>query len=703
MLSIKNKLRRFKEYTLYKNIASKHAQLEQKPLIQLIVYAASLTFILEFLSHRSILKGFLMMFKNPIMFFSNTLIILITFSLASFFKRKSFAFLIVTVFWLTLGSINFFLLGFRTTPFSSIDLHIIASVIEIIDIYLTPVQFILFGLLIVSVLIFMGFAFTKFPKTQVYYKNSALIFSFSLIILFLSLQFAHRSNALSRNYTNLGEAYRLYGFSYCFTNSFIDRGIKEPETYSQETMETVLQTIENEVPDLSSDMDVLPIETSEEEEIIVEIEPIETAPFTFGSDGLATPNIIFLQLESFFDVNYLINYSFSTDPTPNFNALKQTYSSGFLEVPTIGAGTVNTEFEVLTGMSLSFFGAGEYPYKTVLTTDTIESISFVLNDLGYHSHAIHNNTGSFYNRHLIYPNLGFNSFSSIEYMTDVPYNPLGWAKDEILEVEILKALKASQEQDFVFAVSVAPHGKYPDAPIDENQSITMTGDLDESTLASYEYFINQLYETDAFIGSLIEELNKIPEPTVLIIYGDHLPSMNIEDIDLSNGNVFQTEYVIWNNMNLENQKRDLKAYQLYAHLFAQLNFNHGLLPKFHHKTENSDNYLEELHLLQYDMIYGDKTVFGGTTPYKPTSLKMGIDEIKITNIEAKGEVLLITGEHFTLWSEVYINGTKIDTLFVDSHTLICPTHILNPLDSVVIKQESTSSKILSESEEWIVP
>ena len=43
----------------------------------------------------------------------------------------------------------------------------------------------------------------------------------------------------------------------------------------------------------------------------------------------------------------------------------QTYSSGELTVPACGAGTANVEFEVLTGLSVKFFGPGEYPYKAV--------------------------------------------------------------------------------------------------------------------------------------------------------------------------------------------------------------------------------------------------------------------------------------------------------------------------------------------------
>ena len=57
---------------------------------------------------------------------------------------------------------------------------------------------------------------------------------------------------------------------------------------------------------------------------------------------------------------YLLRRS---DPEFHKNA-HANYSSGYFKVPSVGAGTANTEFEVLTGMSMRFFGPGEYPYKT---------------------------------------------------------------------------------------------------------------------------------------------------------------------------------------------------------------------------------------------------------------------------------------------------------------------------------------------------
>ena len=83
------------------------------------------------------------------------------------------------------------------------------------------------------------------------------------------------------------------------------------------------------------------------------------------------PNILFLQLESFFDPT-LVNYlDISEDPIPNFRKLMKEYSSGYYKVPSVGAGTANTEFETITGMSLHYFGPGEYPYKSILKETTM--------------------------------------------------------------------------------------------------------------------------------------------------------------------------------------------------------------------------------------------------------------------------------------------------------------------------------------------
>lgn len=90
------------------------------------------------------------------------------------------------------------------------------------------------------------------------------------------------------------------------------------------------------------------------------------------------PNIIFVQLESHFDITQVKGVKFNKDPLPNFHKYMKGYSSGQLSMPSYGAGTANSEFELITGMNLDHFGAAEYPYKTVLQNTTTESMATVL-------------------------------------------------------------------------------------------------------------------------------------------------------------------------------------------------------------------------------------------------------------------------------------------------------------------------------------
>ena len=156
---------------------------------------------------------------------------------------------------------------------------------------------------------------------------------------------------------------------------------------------------------------------------------------------------------------------------------------GLFYVPSIGAGTANTEFEVLSGMNLYHFGGGEYPYKTGVKNRTCESMAYARQSAGYSTHAIHNNNATFYSRDRVYANFGFETFTSLEYMHDVERNPLGWAKDFVLTEEILKALRSTEDRDLVFTVSVQPHGKYPTAPLEGARTIRVTGEEAESRLS----------------------------------------------------------------------------------------------------------------------------------------------------------------------------------------------------------------------------
>ena len=341
------------------------------------------------------------------------------------------------------------------------------------------------------------------------------------------------------------------------------------------------------------------------------------------------------------------------------------YSSGLLEVPACGAGTANTEFETLTGVSARFFGPGEYPYKSVLTDNTMESTAFDLKMLGFGTHAIHNHRAVFYNRHEVFKNLGFDTFTSVEYMSDVDKTPKNWAKDNVLTGAIMDSLKSTEGRDYVHTISVQGHGKYPPEQLIQNPNINITAAPNEELKWKYEYYVNQIYEMDKFVRELTSELEKFNEPTVVVMFGDHIPALDITEETYALKDLYKTQYVIWSNFKMEKIDQKLKAYELSSVLFERLGIHTGNIIQYGQNVDrNNPEYLKGLETLAYDVLYGKKYMYGEKSILHPADMKMGVKPIKIKNIVQAGDKYYIKGENFTEYSKVTLDGELLKTFYL---------------------------------------
>lgn len=652
-----------------------------------IAAAFLVNFLIECFSRHSIGDAFSYLFHSPIIFIYNSLLILLTLSVTLLVRRKIFILTTISVIWLTGGITNGIVLNNRVTPFTANELKLISSTFDILQKYFTKFEMGLIIIGIVVALIGVVIAFFKAPKSKnkVNYKRNIPILIAGILSFLLLTQGALKTNIISSYFGNIAFAYLDYGFPYCFTNTLLNTGIERPINYSKENIDKLAETL---LPTNDTEIDNSHLMASNDNTLVPQKQK---------------PNIIMLQLESFFDPTHMMNLEFSEDPVPNFRKLKEQFSSGYLHVPSIGAGTANTEFEIISGMNLEFFGAGEYPYKTILRKTTAESINYDLKDLGYSTHAIHNNKGTFYTRQKVFKMLGFDTFTSIEYMNIEETTPTGWAKDKYLTKSIIDALNSTENQDYIYTISVQGHGDYPDTPIENHSKITVSGLEDPSRLTSFEYFTNEIHEMDQFIGELINALSLINEDTVLVMYGDHLPTLDIEDGELSNGDIFQTEYVIWNNFGLEKQDTNIEAYQLGAHVLNQLDIHHGTLINYHQQYQNSADYQQNLKLLQYDMLYGERYIYDGINPYEPTKIKMGVNEISISDVynDEQGN-FIIKGQNFTDYSRLKINDSTYETTYIDPNTLMVTDYTLNESDTFAIQQVTVTNHVLSTSSKYTV-
>lgn len=310
----------------------------------------------------------------------------------------------------------------------------------------------------------------------------------------------------------------------------------------------------------------------------------------------------------------------------------ENYSSGYFKVPSVGAGTANTEFEVLTGMNLRYFGPGEYPYKTVLKDQVCESAATAFARFGYGTHALHNNGGNFYSRARVFNNIGFDSFTSKEFMNILQTTENGWSKDDILLTHIEDALDDTEQQDFVFTISVQGHGNYPEEKVIENPRITVSGMETEEQNNAWEYYVNQVYEMDQFAGNLVKMMEERGEPTVIVFYGDHLPTMGLEASDLKSRYLYNTNYVIWDNIGLAKEDRNIPSYQIMADVMERLGLHSGTVFNYHQQRRQTEDYLLDLELLQYDILYGDQYIYEGNPPITEGHMEMGVKDVTLSGI-----------------------------------------------------------------------
>jgi len=630
-----------------------HNRMLPHPVLYVAMISAFLVFAVEVLSRHSFAETFRFIIFTPHLFVYNCIIVALTLTIAFLFKKQDFMLFLISLVWLGLGITNCCVLMFRITPLGAVDIALITSVLDIFDRYLELWHIILIVAGTLALLVLMVRLWLRSPKHSVRYVRAISAVAVMALVTMAVTQLSLSASAIDDELGNLADAYDDFGFAYCFSASVVDRGINRPDDYSAERIGGIVSALPEE------------------------------------KDAQEYPNIIFVQLESFFDPTYLNGLTLSQDCIPNFRYIKDNYPSGFLTVPSVGAGTANTEFEIITGMRLYDFGTGEYPYKTVLQDACCETVNTYLSSRGLQCHAIHNNAGNFYDRNNVYKALGFDTFTSLEYMDNVTYNQLDWANDSVLTHEVLKALDSTEGRDFVYTVTVQTHGKYPDEPITEN-AITISGFAASEQTVGFEYFVNQLYETDLFIGELTAALAERDEPTVVVLFGDHLPTFDITEEDLQNGSLYQTEYTIWSNtaLDTDRQRQDLMSYKLYSYVLECIGSSGGIISRLHQSDTSPDDLLQ----IEYDMLYGDNYALGD--PVTPTDMRMGVTDITLQIGYTDDEYLYVAGSGFTPHSKITVNGEPENTEYLSSNLLRCEK-LPDDGDMICVGQYGSNREALS--------
>lgn len=650
---------------------------EKYALILHIPLAMLLVLVNESLSRHSLIEGFGFITNHTGAFLYNSFIIYVILLLVFLSPRRLFMRIVMMAIVILFGIINCIILNNRVTPFGFTDLAMIGDLLTMQNTkYFTAQQA---GISLIAILIFvflmvMLHMHSKKKTVQTKLWVRILVCAIGFASLFPVTKACQAAGVVQTYFGNLAQGYLDNGYAYGFAMSVVGRGMNEPSGYSEKAVDDI-------------------------------IKDTEKGDSTLGS---VKPNIIVVLLESCFDIDEYPALSYNEDPIPYFHELEKKYSTGHLTVPVVGAGTCNTEFEILTGMSCKFFGPGEYPQKTVLKKRDCESTADVIKKLGYGTHVVHNNGGNFYSRANAFSQMGFDTFTSKELLDITDYTPLNtWPTDDILVGATKDALDSTNTPDFCYTITVGTHGDYPTEKVIENPKIKVkVKGVDQGRQNQWEYYCNMLNNMDRFLKEYTDMLEKRGEPTLLICFGDHLPTMGLQNKDVKQNDIYQTKYITWNNFGMKKQDQDLTAYQLVSEYFDRLGIHGGTMVDYNQTmTERgvsgkSQKYLKNLQMLQYDLLYGDRYAYHGVDMYPASDLVMGINPVVIDNVYYYDNRLHIYGENFTPWSKVFVNGEKVNTTYESGQVLSISAKDVTDGSYLVVNQMGSNNTIFRSSNEY---
>lgn len=246
----------------------------------------------------------------------------------------------------------------------------------------------------------------------------------------------------------------------------------------------------------------------------------ETRPALVSGGGV---NLVVYLVESLMDPEEL-GYQFSSDPMPNLRALRRSHTGGYCIVPETFSGSANTEFEVLSGMTMSFLPERSLPYRQYVRSP-IPSLPRTLRDMGYRTTAVQPDPRYYYDRERVYPLLGFDD---VVWLSGAPgverAARADWPSDDAV-VDAVIAASSRTRPFFVFAFPTSTHSPYNFGAY-RNSSLEVRSAPSEAVAAEVKEYANAVRVADQAIGRLIEHFRGRSDSTVIVVLGDHLPPLS---------------------------------------------------------------------------------------------------------------------------------------------------------------------------------
>ncbi len=497
--------------------------------------------------------GFLGNYLVPLMLY------FIFYALSGSFKVS---YLIINTLLVGLATAHSYISDFRGTPFQPMDFLSITTAAGVANTYdFTPnhkiITAALLFVLLNVIVIKMKTPKYNFPTKLISRAFTGTFTTVVMILFYFTSVFADLG--VRPDFWNQTRGYHNYGFVLNFFTNTKYLYMNKPDNY-----------------DPSQIKDMIEKEEQEKDESFVK----------------STPNIICIMNESLSDLRILGDFETNKEYMPFMSSLKKNTIRGNLYVPVIGAGTSNTEFEFLTGHTTAFLPSGSNAYMLYVKNPSASLVS-TLEAQKYSSFALHPYYAAGWRRTKVYSNFGFNAFSSLENIMDISLMEKFQSKGS--DANYLQALidkhypnskmlvrqyvsdsynyklliedfenRNKKLPYFAFNVTMQNHGGYTTVCDNFKENIKLKGFEDE--YPKVNQYLSLVKRSDTAFKNLINYFEKVDEPTIICMFGDHQPNVEPEFISellgvksLSNLTSEQeqlrhvTPFFIWANYDIKEQ------------------------------------------------------------------------------------------------------------------------------------------------------
>lgn len=449
---------------------------------------------------------------------------------------------------------EYFVMEFRARPIMAEDVLAIRTAMSVSDSYQYGVP----GKIVVASLAVMAWSIliwrfpVRIPSLKKHILGAAATLGMGLVLITGFFRFAVPSYGIEISMWDPGSSYAQYGYLLSTLRVLGYYKVEAPEGYSI----SVVKQIQAE------------IEAGKAE---------QSLPWKSENDTVPT-NIICIMNESFSDLSVIAPFQTDVPYLEYYDSLEENCIKGSLYMPIFGSMTSNSEFEFLTGNSMAFAPPGSVPYQ-IYAKSLTTALPQMLEQMGYRTTAIHANEAANWNRNEAYAYMGFDEFLDLSSFENAPtvrnYVADRGDYDKIIE---LTEQKEAGESLFIFDVTMQNHGGYEE----EYPSTVHLTEYDGMPMT--EQYLSLVRESDEALRYLLEYYKKVEEPTMIVFFGDHQPSVEPEFYEALYGQPldlllpedylrrYETPFFVWTNYPTESMlSQELSAQYLSCVLMQRAN------------------------------------------------------------------------------------------------------------------------------------